>query len=92
MCGMTEQMIVTPCPSCGGKTLFVGSGGHLTCSWLECKEPVVRIAIAKLKRATDALSVLDARYVADELETRFRMADAPNALRAYADALEESGK
>ena len=47
--------------------------------------------IAKLKRATDALSVLDARYVADELETRFRMADAPNALRAYADALEESG-
>ena len=39
--------------------------------------------------ATEELNVLDARYVADELETRFRMADAPNALRAYAERMED---
>ena len=46
---MGEQIVVTPCPSCGGKTLFVGTGGHLTCSWLECKEPIVETAIAQLE-------------------------------------------
>ena len=31
--------IKTPCPACGNSTLFVGSGGHITCSWLKCPEP-----------------------------------------------------
>jgi cell division septum initiation protein DivIVA len=35
-----QRRIETPCPSCGNRgTLFVGKGGHLTCSWLPCKEP-----------------------------------------------------
>lgn len=33
--------IVTRCPACGNQTLFVGEGGHLTCSWLECPAPGV---------------------------------------------------
>ena len=41
--------IKTPCPSCGSKSLFIGTGGHLTCSWLECPEPGVERAIAALK-------------------------------------------
>lgn len=31
--------IADPCPSCGQKTLFVGSGGHLTCSGSKCRNP-----------------------------------------------------
>lgn len=31
--------IRTRCPSCGHDTLFIGSGGWLVCSWLDCKSP-----------------------------------------------------
>lgn len=34
-----DQQIVTRCPACGHQTLFVASGGHLTCSWLDCPNP-----------------------------------------------------
>jgi hypothetical protein len=27
------------CPACGGSSLFVGSGGYITCSRIECPEP-----------------------------------------------------
>lgn len=27
------------CPACKGKTLFVGSGGYITCSYLSCPDP-----------------------------------------------------
>jgi len=47
---MEQPRIVTPCPSCGNTTLFIGSGGNLTCSWLECKQPVVLDRIAELER------------------------------------------
>lgn len=43
-----QQRITTRCPSCGHQSLFIGSGGHLTCSWLECKDPGLERAIAKL--------------------------------------------
>jgi hypothetical protein len=43
-----ELRITTRCPSCGHQSLFIGKGGHLTCSWLECKEPGVERAIKKL--------------------------------------------
>jgi hypothetical protein len=33
------ERIKTRCPSCGFDTLFIGSGGWLVCSWLECKNP-----------------------------------------------------
>lgn len=64
---MDRLEIVTPrCPSCGGQTLFIGKGGHLTCSVIGCKEPGVERAInnlrseverlrAKLERAREAL-------------------------------------
>jgi hypothetical protein len=28
------------CPACGGTTLFLGSGGYVTCSWIRCANPV----------------------------------------------------
>ncbi|MFG3136140.1 DUF6085 family protein [Streptomyces sp. NPDC048211] len=27
------------CPACGGASLFLGEGGHVTCSRIECPEP-----------------------------------------------------
>ena len=27
------------CPSCGSSSLFLDSGGYVTCSWIECPEP-----------------------------------------------------
>jgi hypothetical protein len=46
---MIEERITTRCPSCGGRTLFIGSGGHLTCSFIDCPEPFVRAAIEALQ-------------------------------------------
>jgi hypothetical protein len=48
--------ITTPCPTCGSRSLFIGSGGHLTCSRVPgrdnsggCSEPGVEHAVDKLK-------------------------------------------
>lgn len=27
------------CPWCGSQSLFVGKGGYVTCSWIECRRP-----------------------------------------------------
>lgn len=45
------KRIVTPCPSCGRRCLFIGTGGHLTCSYLgpECREPAVERMIESIK-------------------------------------------
>lgn len=35
-----SENIKSWCPACKSKdTVFVGSGGYLTCSWTECPEP-----------------------------------------------------
>ncbi len=47
---MSDEKIRTPCPACGANTLFIGSGGHLTCSVIGCKEPGVERAVNGLKR------------------------------------------
>lgn len=41
--------ITTPCPCCGAKSIFVASGGHLTCSVIGCKEPSVEAFIMDIK-------------------------------------------
>lgn len=51
--------IVTRCPSCGRQSLFIGEGGHLTCSVIGCKQPIVEAAFehleAKNKRLREAM-------------------------------------
>ena len=27
------------CPACANNTLFLGDGGHITCSWIDCPDP-----------------------------------------------------
>lgn len=47
---MSDERINTRCPVCGHQTLFIGSGGHLTCSWLKCPNPGVESAIDAIKK------------------------------------------
>jgi hypothetical protein len=61
--GSLEQ-IVTRCPSCGSQSLFIGKGGHLTCSRIDCKAPSVDQAVedlrAELREAKDEIRAADA--------------------------------
>lgn len=36
---MIDRQIVGHCPACGGTTLFIGTGGHITCSLISCPRP-----------------------------------------------------
>jgi hypothetical protein len=36
------------CPVCGNRTLFIGSGGYVTCSWIDCSNPDTSDAVDKL--------------------------------------------
>lgn len=49
-----EPRITTRCPSCGHDTLFIAKGGHLTCSWLECKSPGLGRYMDQAKKAEAA--------------------------------------
>lgn len=36
---MTLSRVAGRCPACRGSSLFLGTGGHVTCSRLECPDP-----------------------------------------------------
>lgn len=46
---LRDPKIATPCPACHHTSLFIGSGGHLICSWLGCQEPSVEEEVQKLQ-------------------------------------------
>lgn len=48
-----QPRIADRCPTCGAQSLFIGSGGWLTCSVIGCKEPGVSRAIKRLTRERD---------------------------------------
>lgn len=50
---MTPERITTRCPACGCQTLFIGSGGHLVCSLIDCPSPGVERKIAELQRKAE---------------------------------------
>jgi hypothetical protein len=48
------------CPSCGRRTLFVGNGGYLTCSWYRCPDPVAaHNLLATPPRSESAVRYID---------------------------------
>lgn len=49
MSDVEAREITTRCPSCGCQTLFIGTGGHLTCSLIDCQCPSVASKIAELQ-------------------------------------------
>jgi len=52
---MDSHNIVSRCPSCGGCFLFIGKGGHLTCSLIGCDEPVFDRAVDNLRAEVERL-------------------------------------
>lgn len=50
------------CPACGSHdSIFIGTGGYLTCSWVECPEPELEAAIQKHEQEAIAAAVVAAR-------------------------------
>lgn len=43
-----DEQLQNKCPSCGWKTLFIGNGGWITCSNLDCKHPDLDSAVQDL--------------------------------------------
>lgn len=90
-----DQRIETPCPSCGHRTLFIGSGGHLTCSLIGCREPGTERAIAaKDARIAELESALAAsKSAAPELRRLIALAnevvERDEELACYCDRLRE---
>lgn len=38
-CPGAHPTVAGVCPNGCGTTLFLGSGGHITCSWIDCSNP-----------------------------------------------------
>jgi hypothetical protein len=41
----TDTWLAMKCPACNGQTLFVGNGGYLTCSNVDCPQPDTEAAL-----------------------------------------------
>lgn len=67
--------IADRCPSCNNQTLFIGSGGYLACSWIECKNPCVGRAITE---QTQRAQELEARV--GEAEKQVADADLAHSI------------
>lgn len=70
-----QPRINTPCPVCHGRTLFIGAGGLLTCSRIDCPNPDTGAAIAASLPKTAVLaaevaSLLHFRQMYDDMEVR----------------------
>jgi len=61
MSDQKEQRIITPCPSCGHRTLFISDSGHLTCSLIGCSSPGVEATWNALQKHLKTM-----RGIADE--------------------------
>lgn len=54
---MADERIETPCAACGSRTLFVGTGGYLTCSMTGCAGPQAELDALR-SALLDALTTL----------------------------------
>lgn len=79
---MTDK-VIGRCPACLHESLFLGGGGHVTCSWSQCSHP-------------DAASLLLQRAARTVDEPRFTIraqdALAPLAVEAWASFAELAGR
>lgn len=53
-----HSVIADRCPACGSTSLFIGSGGWLTCAVIGCKEPAVSAAWEKERASLTAKVVV----------------------------------
>jgi hypothetical protein len=54
------------CPACGGSSLFVGSGGYITCSRIECPEPDAATTLLERNPRTTPDNSATSRDAADK--------------------------
>jgi len=52
---MMSERINMKCPSCNGSFIFIGEGGYLTCSYVDCPEPDIAKKVAQLESENDVL-------------------------------------
>jgi hypothetical protein len=66
------ESITMKCPSCGWRTLFIGSGGYITCgNVVDCKEPDTEKAIEnKLQKARWQGAIEATEAYLDELKKK----------------------
>jgi Zn finger protein HypA/HybF involved in hydrogenase expression len=88
--------ITTPCPTCGGRSLFIGNGGHLTCARVPgqdgsggCSEPGVENAVDKLKARIAELEASDAYTTEQWLRDNASNSAANSLLRERIAELEK---
>lgn len=82
-----SESITGYCPECGG-SLFVGSGGYITCSWIECPNPT-KVADLLLDWEREHIVVL----TEDSFSVRHPLREHPSDLltcgvHAYVSALD----
>lgn len=83
-----QPKIFDRCPSCGSRSLFVGSGGWLTCSVIGCKEPATGEVIQGLKdRVTSLRTEIALRNDASPRLGREALLLALDRLRIASDAV-----
>lgn len=83
------ERIVTPCPHCGAQSLFIGSGGHLTCARVPsgrsegCGNPSVADAINALKQRAEQAERRLAAMEAETIERCARVFPESDEKRTY---------
>lgn len=82
---MTE--ITGRCPMGCGATLFLGAGGHVTCSWIECPNPAAADELLRLGKNAVA-DIPDLVHVCRAYETKILTA-LHHSLPAHTDACDE---
>ena len=81
------QRIVTPCPECGSQSLFIGSGGHLTCARVPtdhgdgCPSPSVEATVKHLKDGLSEATCTAEQARATAMESLSELQNIANAER-----------
>ncbi len=71
-----QPAIADPCPSCGSRRLFIGSGGWLTCGNLGCAKPSLEDAIAaRVELMREVAALAERRRILEELDGRIAECD-----------------
>ena len=86
-----DTLLADKCPNCGC-SLFIGTGGWITCSGLSCKTITLEMMIGKEKAEADRLlkSLAEWEATAKLSETNYvNMRERLNALLVEMDALRE---
>lgn len=57
-----SRRVAGHCPMGCGQTLFLGEGGHITCSWIECPNPTIVDEILDDAETCDLVVIGETNY------------------------------